>query len=156
MSKFRTMVTNSVEENQKLNKANEERAIKQIAMTTKHASYEINQNKADQAGLSDHIVNTDLTTATKIMLDTAKIYKKAFDEMTNLSLEVINNSKVLTQKSKDYAGQVGEALARIDKVLVKDFEIKLILLERFVVASKEMAELEKSGALQKISMHFKS
>jgi hypothetical protein len=99
-------------------------------------------------------VKSNVAKATQMMNDSIIAYSKSFDEMVKKEVEIVNQVKVLTQKSKDYACQIGDALARIDKVLIKDFEVKLLLLERFVIASKEMAELEKSGALQKIAVSF--
>lgn len=100
-------------------------------------------------------IKSNLSRASETIRKAVVEYSKVYDEMVKTEVEIVNKTKVLTQKSKDYANQLGEALARIDKVMVKDFEAKLLLLERFVVASQELAELEKSGALQKIAGYFK-
>ena len=112
---------------------------------------EANSNIATKCSVE---VKGNVAKATQMMNDSIIAYSKSFDEMVKKEVEIVNQVKVLTQKSKDYACQIGDALARIDKVLVKDFEVKLLLLERFVIASKEIAELEKSGALQKIAVSF--
>ena len=65
-------------------------------------------------------------------------------------IKAIDIAKIATQRSKDYCAQVGSAMARIDKVVVKDFEKKTEQLERFVSAMKELSELEQSGALARI------
>ena len=51
------------------------------------------------------------------------------------------NTKVLISRCKDLAGQVGDAMARIDKVVAKDFEQKLSQLERFVAAMATLDDL---------------
>jgi len=148
MSKFETMI------NKKTDDGHEATTEKHVLEFASHAKNELNQNKANQKSVAEHVVKEYLMEGTQQMIIYANLYKKSFNEMCSLQSTIIESSKNLTQKSKDYANQVGEALARIDKVLVKDFEVKLLLLERFVVASKEMAELERSGALQKIAVSF--
>jgi hypothetical protein len=120
-----------------------------------HAVVELNAQKAGTGMLADDQVADVLLKGTKTMLEQSASYRKAFTEMVALQIDIMDKSKTLTQKSKDYANQVGEALARIDKVLVKDFENKLGLLERFVIAMTALAELEKNGYLAKISSSFK-
>ncbi len=116
-----------------------------------HAANEMNCDKSNQKMVAEHLATEQLMAGTKIMIEKANLYRKSFNVMLATQIELVDNAKILTQKSKDYTNQMGEAMARIDKVLVRDFEAKLLLLERFVAASKEMAELEKSGILAKIS-----
>jgi len=65
------------------------------------------------------------------------------------------NAKVLIGRCKDLAGQVGDAMARIDKVVAKDFEQKLSQLERFAVAMTTLDELKRSGRLDAVVEAFK-
>jgi transcription initiation factor TFIID subunit TAF12 len=128
---------------------------RELKSVVAHAKNETNWNKANVGMQALESSSEILKGTTEKLYSQAQEYKVAFKEMTSMQYELVNNAKVLTQKSKDYANQVGEALARIDKVLVKDFESKLLLLERFVKASQEIAELEKNGMLQKITQSFK-
>lgn len=125
----------------------------QVNKAERDAKFYIEANQGIATKCSSE-VKSNVAKATQMMNESIISYSKSFDEMVMKEIEIVNKTKVLTQKSKDYANQIGEALARIDKVLVKDFEVKLLLLERFVIASKEMAELEKSGTLQKIAVSF--
>jgi hypothetical protein len=128
---------------------------RELKSVVAHAKNETNWNKANVGMQALESSSEILKGTTEKLYSQAQEYKVAFKEMTSMQYELVNNAKVLTQKSKDYSNQVGEALARIDKVLVKDFESKLLLLERFVKASQEIAELEKNGMLQKITQSFK-
>jgi glutamate dehydrogenase/leucine dehydrogenase len=62
-------------------------------------------------------------------------------------IEVAEKARGLISSSKDIAGKIGDAMARIDKVVVSDFERKLDHLERFVAAMKELDRLKQSGTL---------
>jgi hypothetical protein len=128
--------------------------VGQVNRELNHAKNEENQFKINNGFVSDTEATALLKGTTEKVMDQCNKYRAAFKDRVGLQVELVGNAKVLTQKSKDYSNQMGEALARIDKVMVKDFEAKLLLLERFVIASKEMAELEKSGALQKIATSF--
>jgi hypothetical protein len=150
MSKFETMLKEGTKKPNIAQVTNESGAIS----LSLHAKRELNYNKTHQKSLAETVASEYLMEGTKQMIEYANIYKDSFNEMVNLQTVLVDTAKTMSQKSKDYSNQVGEALARIDKVLVKDFENKLLLLERFVVASKEIAELEKSGMLSKISSSF--
>ena len=153
MSKIKTKV-NDYAKNVKVACLTEARTEKDALTDADHAKKYLNANSADQKYIADTEANSYLTKGTQSLIENTNAYRKSFAEMTSLQADILNQTKMLVQKSKDYSNQVGEALARIDKVLVKDFEAKLILLERFVIASKEMAELEKSGTLVKITASF--
>ena len=157
MSKFETILHSNGKRTTSTNDASFNTEVtleKEALQASKHALHELNQNKTNQKSMAEHVASGYLMDGTKQMIEYANLYKKSFNEMVNLQTILTDNAKLLTQKSKDYSNQVGEALARIDKVLVKDFEAKLILLERFVIASKEMAELEKLGTLTKVANSF--
>lgn len=64
------------------------------------------------------------------------------------------NAKVLIGRCKDLAGQVGDAMARIDKIVAKDFEQKLSQLERFAAAMTTLDELKRSGRLDDVVAAF--
>ena len=64
------------------------------------------------------------------------------------------NAKVLIGRCKDLAGQVGDAMSRIDKVVSKDFEQKLSQLERFAAAMATLDELKRSGRLDDVVAAF--
>ena len=64
------------------------------------------------------------------------------------------NAKVLIGRCKDLAGQVGDAMSRIDKVVSKDFEHKLSQLERFAAAMATLDELKRSGRLDDVVAAF--
>lgn len=122
-----------------------------IASELNSATVEMKANSAGSRMGADVMVAESLNKATQQMLTHAALYRKSITDMCVLQSELLATTKVLTQKSKDYTGQLGDALARIDKVMVRDFETKLVLLERFVVATKELVELDKHGTLLKLA-----
>ena len=73
----------------------------------------------------------------------------------NAELEVSKNTRAMISRAKDLAGQVGDSMARIDKVVVRDFESKLAMLERFVVAMKDLDDLNRSGRLGSVINAFR-
>ncbi len=153
MKKVKSIINNYVKD-VKVASLSEAKTEKHALHDADHAKDYLNQNSAGQKFIAETEASSYLTLGNKSLIANANAYRKSFLEMISLQSEMLNESKILTQKSKDYSNQVGEALARIDKVLVKDFESKLILLERFVIASNQIAELEKSGTLTKITNSF--
>lgn len=64
------------------------------------------------------------------------------------------SAKVLIGRCKDLAGQIGDAMARIDKVVARDFEQKLSQLERFTAAMTTLDDLKRNGRLDAIVEAF--
>lgn len=76
---------------------------------------------------------------------------KRMDEALNALLEsekaTSEKAKAAISRAKDSAGQIGDALARVNRLLGSDFEAKLAQLERTAQALSQLAELDKSGRL---------
>jgi len=143
-----------IKESAKFNADFEITKQEQVNDALNHIKDSTNHENAKVGYLADENATKLIKESTKTLFDHTKNYRIAVKDLLNNQAELIENAKILTQKSKDYSNQVGEAMARIDKVLVKDFESKLVLLERFVVASKEVIELDKQGFFNKISQSF--
>ena len=99
--------------------------------------------------------------AVKLFGDAADILDVEFKRMDENQVAMIEaevvlakNAKVLIGRCKDLAGQVGDAMARIDKVVAKDFEQKLSQLERFAAAMAALDELKRSGRLDDVVAAF--
>jgi hypothetical protein len=90
--------------------------------------------------------------------DILDIEFKRMDEnqvaMFEAEAALAKNAKVLIGRCKDLAGQVGDAMSRIDKVVSKDFEQKLSQLERFAAAMATLDELKRSGRLDDVVAAF--
>jgi len=92
--------------------------------------------------------------AEKLFGDAADSLDVQFNRM-NMNMEAIcaaeiaiaQKARELISTSKDIAGKVGDAMARVDKVVVKDFEVKLAQLERFVAAMQALDQLKRTGTL---------
>lgn len=69
-------------------------------------------------------------------------------------IAVAERARQLMSTGKNLAGQVGDAMARIDKVVVRDFEVKLSQLERFVAAMKDLDDLKRNGRLDALMASF--
>lgn len=69
-------------------------------------------------------------------------------------IAVMERARQMISTGKNLAGQVGDAMARIDKVVVRDFEVKLLQLERFVAAMKDLDDLKRNGRLDALMASF--
>ncbi len=130
------------------------KSLKEARDLARVAKKENFENKNDIALAADYVAEIELTTGTKNLLKAAEAYKEVFLNVGKSHILLMEKAKLLTQQSKDYTNQVGEAMARIDKVLVKDFESKLFMLERFVNALNEMDDLNKRGLLKNVGDLF--
>jgi len=65
-------------------------------------------------------------------------------------VDLCEKTRVTAQQIKNYSNQAGEAMARIDKVLVSDFGTKVEELERFLVVVKELDAFAASGRLNRL------
>ena len=99
--------------------------------------------------------------ATKLFSDAADALDLQFTRMENnmqaiaeAEVAVSEKARQLMSSGKNLAGQVGDAMARIDKIVVKDFEVKLSQLERFVSAMTILDELKRNGRLDSIISAF--
>ena len=99
--------------------------------------------------------------AVKLFGDAADILDVEFKRMDENQVAMFEaeaalakNAKVLIGRCKDLAGQVGDAMSRIDKVVSKDFEQKLSQLERFAAAMAKLDELKRSGRLDDVVAAF--
>lgn len=99
--------------------------------------------------------------ATKLFSDAADALDLQFTRMENnmqaiaeAEVAVSEKARQLMSSGKNLAGQVGDAMARIDKIVVKDFEVKLAQLERFVSAMTVLDELKRNGRLDSIISAF--
>ena len=99
--------------------------------------------------------------ATKLFSDAADALDIQFTRMENnmqaiaeAEVAVSEKARQLMSSGKNLAGQVGDAMARIDKIVVKDFEVKLSQLERFVSAMTILDELKRNGRLDSIISAF--
>ena len=99
--------------------------------------------------------------AVKLFGDAADILDVEFKRMDENQVAMFEaeaalakNAKVLIGRCKDLAGQVGDAMSRIDKVVSKDFEQKLSQLERFAAAMATLDELKRSGRLDDVVAAF--
>lgn len=69
------------------------------------------------------------------------------DAVIRLESNISDEVKKLTSRAKDSIGQISDALARINTIVVKDMEAKLNDLERLVIALEKLDELDKRGVL---------
>lgn len=125
-----------------------------VSQDTNHAEKFVKEERAGSGFLaeikSEHYVDEGISRLEQKCV----AYRVAYKDMINMQEQMLKEAKVLTSKTKDYTNQIGNALAKIDTVQAKGFEQKLIMLERFVTASKSLVELEQSGSLQKVSDFF--
>ena len=111
--------------------------------------------KAGNVTLTKKEATKNMSEASDILQAQFKRFDDNFKKMIYDESKMVEQTKLFSQKVKDYTNQVGEAMARIDKVMVKDFENKLELLERYVLAMKALDELEQKGFITKLSQSLK-
>lgn len=111
--------------------------------------------KAGNVTLTKKEATKNMSEASDILQAQFKRFDDNFKKMIYDESKMVEQTKLFSQKVKDYTNQVGEAMARIDKVMVKDFENKLELLERYVLAMKSLDELEQKGFITKLSQSLK-
>ena len=99
--------------------------------------------------------------ATKLFADAGDLLDVQFSRMeANMQaiaaaeIAVAEHARGCISSSKDLAAKVGDAMARIDKIVVRDFEAKLSQLERFVAAMATLDELKRNGRLDEMVSAF--
>ena len=132
--------------------------MSKVAKLTERAMSAPISSKAEAVGLAETFLtgkrSLSAKEAEKLFGEAADMLDLQFSRMDHnmqavamAELEVSNHAKAVISSCKNLAGQVGDAMARIDKVVVKDFEVKLTQLERFVLAMQQLDELKSNGRL---------
>jgi hypothetical protein len=111
--------------------------------------------KSDKKTLLDKEMVKNMNTASDTLNESFDRFDEKFKKLVLDEVKMVEKTKLFAQKAKDYTNQVGESMARIDKVLVKDFEVKLDLLERYVKAMEALSDLNQKGFLTKLSQSIK-
>jgi hypothetical protein len=88
---------------------------------------------------------------TKMAEDAFSVFDAAYRKMIAREIEVEKRTAIHTAKLKDKAGQIFDALSKIEKLTGPDFEIKLLRLERFANAVDTLDKLNKTGKLAEVS-----
>jgi hypothetical protein len=88
---------------------------------------------------------------TKMAEDAFSVFDAAYRKMISREIEVEKRTAIHTSKLKDKAGQIFDALSKIEKLTGPDFEIKLLRLERFANAVDTLDKLNKTGKLAEVS-----
>jgi len=102
---------------------------RRLTMTYKHAAGEYD-------GAAD-----ELTAATQRM-------EQALNKLLASEKETSEKAKDVVSRAKGSAAQLGDALARVNRLLGVDFESRLTQVERLADALTKLAELERGGRLQ--------
>lgn len=106
---------------------------------------------ARDLSVPEKITKQKMDEASTTLQESFERFDARFKRMAHQELEMAKRVKEFTSSTKNYTAQVGDAMARIDKLVVHEFERKLELLERFVAATKTLSELHDKGYLSKIS-----
>lgn len=129
-------------------------------ITQKSISAQIS-SRSEAVGIAEVIINGKRTLSTK---EAENLFTEAADNLDlqfrrmdhNMQavalaeLDISNHARAVISSCKNLAGQVGDSMARIDKVVVKDFDAKLNQLERFVAALKALDNLKRDGRLDSL------
>ena len=104
---------------------------RRIYMATQHAAETYNSAAAE------------LESATKRMDD-------ALNALLASEKATSEKAKSAISRAKDSAAQIGDALARVNRLLGSDFEVKLAQLERTAQALSQLSDLDKTGKLSSV------
>ena len=88
---------------------------------------------------------------TKMAEDAFTVFDSAYKKMLAREIEVEKQTSLHVAKLKDKAGQIFDALAKIEKLTGPDFESKLQRLERFANAVDTLDRLNKAGKLADVA-----
>ena len=105
--------------------------------------------------LTELEVKENLTRGAKICSDTVAFFDEVYCRMAKRELEMVDSTKKHVSVLKERANAVSEALARIDKMMGSDFEVRLQRLERFAAAVETLDALSRSGKVEAIVMALK-
>lgn len=78
----------------------------------------------------------------------AQRMKGALDGLLLAEKTTSEKAKAAVGRAKDTAAQLGDSLARVNRLLGQDFEARLAQVERLADALTKLAELERQGKLQ--------
>ena len=78
----------------------------------------------------------------------AQRMKVALDGLLLAEKTASEKAKAAVGRAKDTAAQLGDSLARVNRLLGQDFEVRLAQVERLADAMTKLAELERQGKLQ--------
>lgn len=73
--------------------------------------------------------------------------RTALDKLVDAEAELQAKSKNAISRSKDVANQLGDSLARVNKMLGPDFELRLAQLERLASAMTALNAINQEGKL---------
>jgi hypothetical protein len=97
-------------------------------------------------------MSKDIDGAASLMNSATKVYNTAINRMIETEERLTESTKQVSSKVREAADKLGSGLARVEKQANFDrLERYVELLERAESAFSALAELEKSGKLEKIA-----
>ena len=97
-------------------------------------------------------MNTDTEIAIQKTDEVTNGFNKSLDKFLEMQTQITEASKKASGNIRDSAEKLAQGLAKIEKTANFDrLERYVILLERASIAIESLAELEKSGRLEKIA-----
>lgn len=87
-------------------------------------------------------------TAATELAAAAQRMEAALESLVLAEKNTSEKAKAAVGRAKDTAAQLGDSLARVNRLLGQDFEARLAQVERLADALTKLAELERHGQLQ--------
>lgn len=84
------------------------------------------------------------------LLKAANRMESALENLLATERMTSEKAKAAVSRAKDSAAQLGDALAKVERLLGRDFESRLSQLERLAGALSNLADLNRSGQLTDI------
>lgn len=109
-------------------------------------------NSSDYLTRRGKIMSTDFEKATEIVDNAAIHFGQSFEKFNNLTDRLAENSKRASGSVRDSTEKLAQGLTRIEKAANFDRLEKYVeLLERASAAMQSLAELERTGKLERIA-----
>jgi hypothetical protein len=123
-----------------------------IANLTEHLAGEIDSENGTYITRGAKLIMTDYKKATDIMDEGYKTFKTSISNFMDLSNEFRDHAKKVSGDVRKAADDLASGLAKVEKQAnFSNLEKYVNLLERAATAMSTLAELEKTGKLEKIS-----
>ena len=97
-------------------------------------------------------VATSIEEATETVTDTTKLFSSAVSALASKQLHLEETAKKVSGSVREQADKLASGLAKVEKAADFDkLERYVVLLERAALAFSTLADLEKTGRLEKIA-----
>ena len=105
---------------------------------------------------STNMVKENVKEVAEILDDVTTLFTKSVNNLKTKQVEIEEQCKKVSSSVRDSANKLGDGLIRVEKMAdFNKLDRYVALLERAAIAFESLAELEKTGKLEKIALAIK-